>query len=128
MSWVVPASGQIMDYFIFLVTLQLPFIYLFWRFFKSNESRMNTSLRLFKKQIDQTNSLFETLRTIGDKNRENLEKVCQSLEEENSRLKVKVHRYNQFYEERFRQLERCTGISPSVSLTTSAFLKDKDFT
>ena len=117
-----------MDYIIFLVTLQLPFIYLFWRFFKSNEKRINTSLRIFKKQIDQTNSLFETLKAMSTKNRENLEKSCKSLEEEINRLKVNVHRYNQFHEERFRQLERCTGISPSVSLNSSAFLKDKDFT
>lgn len=116
-----------MDYLVFLITLQLPFIYLFWRFFKGYESRSNANMRLFKKQIDQTSSLFETLRAMSDKNRQSLEKTCRELEEENQRLKVTMHRYNQFYEERLRELEKCTGISPSVSLASSAFLKDKDF-
>ena len=117
-----------MNYIVFLVTLQLPFIYLFWRFFKGHEQRMNTNLQLFKKQIDQTNSLFETLRAISDKNRETLLESCRKLEEENTHLKVTIQRQNRFYEERLRELERCTGINPSLSPLASSFLKDKDFT
>ena len=117
-----------MDYIIFLVTLQLPFIYLFWRFFKGHERRMNVNLRLFKKQIDQTNSLFETLRAISDKNRETLQETCKNLEEENAQLKLTIQRYNKIYEERLRELERCTGINPSLSpLASSPPLKGKDF-
>ena len=72
-------------------------------------------------------TLFETLRSVSDKNRENLQQRCDVLEEENNRLKVTLHRYSKFYEERLRELERCSGISPSASLAASSFLKDKDF-
>lgn len=116
-----------MEYIVFLVTLQLPFIYLFWRFFKRYEDRANTNFRFLTKRINQTNSLFETLRTMSDTNRASLKKNCEELEEETNRLKVTMHRYNQFYEERIKQLERCTGISPSASLSSSSFLKDKHF-
>ena len=116
-----------MDSLIFLATLQLPFIYLFWRFFKRREGREGEELRSLRKQVHQTQTLFETLRSVSDKNRESLQKRCDVLEEENSRLKVTLHRYSKFYEERLRELERCSGISPSASLASSSFLKDKDF-
>ena len=50
------------------------------------------------------------------------------LEEENASLKATIQRHNQVYEERLRELERCTGINPSLSPLASSFLRDKDFT
>ena len=76
-----------MDYIVFLITLQLPFIYLFWRFFKRYEDRTNTNFRLLTKRINQTNSLFETLRTMSDTNRASLKKTVKSWKRKSTVLK-----------------------------------------
>lgn len=112
-----------MQYIIFMLTIQLPFIYLVWKFFKNYESKSFQAVKTLSTQTRKTAAVMDMLRMSLEK----------STEDVYSRLKA-VEGKPELIESRIYQLEKYTGLrsnspsinNPSVGSSLSS-LDEKDF-
>ena len=106
-----------MEYFIFLATIQLPFVYLIWKVFQKQQGKVLVNLRAMEKSLYKTQKLTETLSLSMDKN---LDQVQSNLE--------KVRSFYALNSTRLNMLEKHTGLKePRSSYEPELELKGKDF-
>lgn len=115
-----------MEYIIFLVTIQLPFLYLIWKFFQKRNMEINNVLRNLKKQNEHIANFMDTLRM-------SVEKISEDLYGQgkvNARM-FKIEKNIQDIKENLRQMELYTGLNTNSQtikdLSDSASLQEKDF-
>ena len=116
-----------MDYIIFMITIQSPFLYLIWRLFQKNSLKIREELRNLRKQNEHIVNFMDTLKLSFEKMSEDIYgngKVNSRLFEMENQLKT--------LQKQFRDMELYTGLNTSANsmeeLSSSAPLKDKDFT
>ena len=109
-----------MDYIVFIIALQIPFLYFLWKFFQTYESRVNIKLRMLQRKLDNTDSLHNAMRIAYQKSKGDMSLEIDSLKSE--LITAKNH---------IQQLERHTGLRKSSPIPTmewnSESLQNKDF-
>ena len=103
-----------MEYIIFLITIQVPFLYLIWKVFKTHQNRIHANLRMLETRMGQIRNLVEALRLSMEKSSDNLEKDVE-----------KIRAIYALTSARINQLEKYTGLGEDQS--ASAILKNHDF-
>lgn len=104
-----------MEYIIFLITIQIPFLYFIWKVFKTHQNRTHTNLRMLETRMGQIRNLVEALRLSTEKSSDDLEKDME-----------KIRAIYALTSARINQLEKYTGLEEAGS--TPAILKNHDFT
>lgn len=104
-----------MEYIIFLITIQIPFLYFIWKLFKTHQNRTLANLRMLETRMGQIRNLVDALRLSMEKSSENLEKDVE-----------KIRAIYALTSARINQLEKYTGLGEDRS--TSSILKNHDFT
>ena len=118
-------GGSAMEYIIFLLTIQVPFLYLIWRFFQKRDSSRQKHMLSLKKQNEHIANFMDTLRM-------SVEKISEDVYgngKVNSRMFYMEKGLNEL-KTRIRQMELYTGLRSSdklESLSSSSTLKDKSF-
>ena len=115
-----------MEYIIFLITIQIPFLYLIWKFFQQRNLEAGKNMRALKKQTDYIANFMNTLKMT-------VEKISEDIYENgkiNSRI-FQIEKDIKDLKTSFRQMELYTGLRTSEktfeSLSSSSKLKEKDF-
>lgn len=115
-----------MEYIIFLVTIQTPFLYLIWKIFQKQTGESTRLLRNLKRQGDHTANFMDTLRL-------SVEKISEDIYgngKVNARM-FEIEREIKKLQENFRQMELYTGLSTKnrvlEEISSSSALKEKDF-
>ena len=114
-----------MDYIIFMLTIQIPFLYLIVRFFQKNSLEVKNEIKKLRKQNEHIVNFMDTLKMSFEKMSEDIYgngKVNSRLFEMENQLKA--------FQKKFRDMELYTGLNASSleDLSSSAPLQDKDFT
>ena len=104
-----------MEYIIFLITIQTPFLYLIWKVFKTHQNRTHANLRMLETRMGQIRNLVEALRLSMEKSSDNLEKDME-----------KIRAIYALTSARINQLEKYTGLDEAGS--NHSILKDHNFT
>ncbi len=113
-----------MEYIIFLLTIQLPFLYFIWKIVQKSGFETRKNIRSLKKHNEHIAGFMDTLRVSIEKISEDVygsgkvnSKMFQ-LEKDIKELKVN-----------FRQMEIYTGLSANNESLESSLpgLKEKDF-
>ena len=120
-----PQEG-FMEYIIFLVTIQLPFVYMIWRWFQKYRFENLKALRESKERMDHVASFMDTLRVSVEKISEDIYGKGQvstrmfNIEKEVKELKKHFH-----------HIEVYTGLgdgtNPLDELSSRTGLKEKSF-
>ena len=105
-----------MEYIIFLITIQVPFVYFMWRVFQNQQSRLLMNLRMLENRLKKTQNLIEALRVSAEKTSNQLERDLE-----------KTRALYALSETRLNQLEKYTGLR-NKDFSQSSLLKDKEFT
>ena len=109
-----------MEYFIFLITIQLPFCYLVWKFFQGHETRTASNLRILNTQSERMTHMIDTLRLSIEKSADDLYRRVKKMETEQKLIKSRIY-----------QIEKYTGlrsnINSPVEFPSSDSIQDKDF-
>ena len=109
-----------MDYVVFIVTLQIPFLYFLWKFFQGYETRTNLKLRMFQKNLKDLDNLYNATKMSHQKFKQDMDAEIDSLKSE--QVESKNH---------IQQLERYTGLRKSSPVPTMEWdgssLSNKDF-
>lgn len=107
-----------MEFIVFLITIQLPFVYLVWRFFKSYESKVLKNLRISTAQNERMSHMIDTLRLSLEKSAEDIYKKIGELKKEQDQQA-----------RRLNQLEEQTGLRVSLpeEITKQTSLQNKNF-
>ena len=115
-----------MEYIIFLLTIQLPFLYIIWKLVQKQTSEMGRNMRVLKKQKEHIANFMDTLRM-------SVEKISEDVYgngKVNSRM-FQMERDITELKKCFQQMEIYTGLKTRSSvlddLTSSSHLKDKEF-
>lgn len=115
-----------MEYIIFLLTIQCPFLYLIWRLFQSRDLETRASLRAFKKQNEHIANFMDTLRM-------SVEKISEDIYgrgKVNARM-FQIEKEAREMKKRLNQMELYTGLNSSNKtldeLSADPSLKEKDF-
>ena len=103
-----------MQYIIFLITIQLPFIYLFWKIFQIYQTKYNKILSNLVIQTKTTVNSVDMLRLSLEKSTENIYSRLKDIEKKQGLI-----------ESRIFQLEKYTGLRSNSSNLTDT-LADKD--
>lgn len=119
-------GDNIMEYIVFLLTIQVPFLYLIWKFTQKHRAETNKVLRSLKTQNGHIASFMDTLRM-------SVEKISEDIYGQgkvNSQM-FHIEKKIQDMKIRFHQLELYTGLNTSNQdkkpINPSPALKDKDF-
>ena len=116
-----------MDYIIFMITIQAPFLYLIWRLFKKNSVEIREELKNLRKQNEHITNFMDTLKLSFEKMSEDI----YGNGKVNSRI-FAIEKRIKTLQKRFQDMELYTGLNTSANtledLSSSASLKDKDFT
>lgn len=115
-----------MEYIIFLLTIQIPFLYLIWRMGQKQTSESSRNMRILKRQNEHIANFMDTLRL-------SVEKISEDLYgsgKVNSRM-FQIEKEIKELKESFHQMEIYTGLNTKNSaledLPSSHKLKDKGF-
>lgn len=115
-----------MEYIIFLSTIQLPFLYLIWKFTQKHTLKVNRNMKILKKQNEHIANFMDTLRM-------SVEKISEDIYgngKVNSRM-FEMENEIQELKKCFQQMEIYTGLNTRGSvlenLSSSGSLKGKDF-
>ena len=115
-----------MEYIIFLLTIQFPFLYLIWKFFQKQHSEINNNLRSLKTQTEHIANFMDTLKL-------SVEKISEDIYG-NGKVNARMFQIEKEIKELrkcFQQMEIYTGLNTSPSaledLSSSSSLKEKDF-
>ena len=115
-----------MEYIIFLLTIQLPFLYLAWKIVQKNSSEITRSMRILKTQNEHIANFMDTLRL-------SVEKISEDIYG-NGKVNARMFQIEKNIKElkkSFQQMELYTGLNTSSNaledLTSSSSLKEKDF-
>lgn len=103
-----------MEYIIFLITIQAPFLYFIWKMFQTRQARLLVSLRMLETRMGQMRSLVEALRLSTEKAIDNLEKDVEKIRGVHALINI-----------RLKQLEKYTGLRDD--LPSSSPVKNEDF-
>ena len=115
-----------MDYIIFLITIQVPFLYLIWRLFQKNSLEGREELKSLRKQNEHIVNFMDTLKMSFEKMSEDI----YGNGKVNSRL-FEMEKNIKSLQKQFRDMELYTGLKTNTSSLddlSSPSLKDKDFT
>ena len=93
-----------MDYIIFLITIQAPFLYFIWKIFQTRQNRLLVVLRTLETRMGQTRNLLEALRL-------SLEKTAGDLEKDMEKIRA-AYALTAF---RLKKLEKYTGLEDDSS-------------
>ena len=111
-----------MDYIIFLATIQIPFVYLVWRMFRSHGSRLERDSRERLRDMDSRQRRVSHLVDI----------FKMTLEKSQAELAARIENL----EGRVTELEKYTGLRAEAAAETAAWpaeaaaappLRDKNF-
>ena len=119
-------KGVIMDYIIFLLTIQAPFLYLIWRLFEKNSFTVRQELKSLRKQNEHIVNFMDTLKLSFEKMSEDV----YGNGKVNSRI-FKIENELKAFKKQLQDMELYTGLntsSNSLEDFSSAPLKDKTFT
>ena len=115
-----------MDYIIFLVSIQLPFLYIVWKFYQKPFSKNQKKIQDLEKQNRNLASFVETLKMSIERISDNLSK--------GGKVDLKISQTEQELrqlQKNVRQLEIYTGLTAEDKLTDgfppASSLKGKDF-
>ena len=115
-----------MEYIIFLVTIQGPFLYLIWKTYQKHSGELKENIRHLKKQNEHIANFMDTLRM-------SLEKISEDIYgkgEVNARF-FQIEKNLKDLKKSFRDIEVYTGLNPAnqslEELSSTPSLKDKDF-
>ena len=116
-----------MDYIIFMLTIQIPFLYLMWRAFEKSRSETRTELKSLRKQNEHIANFMDTLKLSFEKMSEDIYgngKVNARLFEIENKIKT--------LKTQFQDMELYTGLNTNSNsledFSDSTTLKDKNFT
>ena len=104
-----------MEYIIFLITIQTPFLYFIWKVFKTDQKRTLANLRMLETRMGQIRNLVEALRLSMEKSSDDVEKDME-----------KIRTIYALTNARLNQLEKYTGLGEERP--NSSLLKSHDFT
>jgi len=115
-----------MEYIIFLLTIQMPFLYFIWKIFQKHSFEVKKDLQHLKKQNEHTANFMDTLRM-------SVEKISEDIYGKgNGKVNSRMFQIEKDFKELrqcFRQMELYTGLNTSSESLESSLsgLKDKDF-
>ena len=114
-----------MDYIIFMLSIQLPFLYIVWKFYQKPFSKNQKEIQALKTQNRSLASFIETLKISIERISENISKGGKvDLKISNTEDEIKQ------LQKSIRQLEIYTGLSAEDKLPEgfpASSLKGKDF-
>jgi len=111
-----------MEYIMFMVTIQFPFLYLIWRLFHKEQYEHKQTLKTLKKQNENITRFIDTLKM-------SLERVSEDLYGKgkiNSRFEDLESKVLDF-QSKLEDMELYTGLTNSKGFSPSPVLKDKSF-
>ena len=111
-----------MDYLIFMITIQGPFLYLGWRLFQKQNTENKQLNRSLKKQNEHIANFMDTLKM-------SIERISEDLYGQgkiNSRFFEIEKNYKQL-KDKIYDMETYTGLNNSEKYSPSPVLKEKDF-
>ena len=113
-----------MEYIIFMVTIQIPFLYIIWRFFHKERFEQRQDLRNLKKQKEHISRFMDTLKM-------SLERVSEDLYgtgKINTRFQDLEKQILNF-QSKLEDMELYTGLNnvKPKEFSPSPILKDKSF-
>ena len=113
-----------MEYIIFLLTIQIPFLYFIWKIFQKHSFEVKKDMQHLKKQNEHIANFMDTLRMSVEKMSEDI----YGSGKVNSRI-FQIEKEFEELKHCFRQMELYTGLNTnSGSLESSlSSLKNKDF-
>ena len=100
-----------MEYIIFMVTIQMPFLYVIWKMNQKRSSEINSNMRVLKKKHEHIANFMDTLRL-------SIEKISEDVYGKgkvNTRL-FEAERELQELRKCFRQMEIYTGLQTHHSI------------
>ena len=106
-------QGGQMDYIIFLITIQAPFLYFIWKIFQTRQNRLLATLRALETRMGQARNLLEAQRL-------SLEKTGGDLEKDMEKIRA-AYALTAF---RMKRLEKYTGLEDD----SSPALRSEDIT
>ncbi|MCY4321068.1 MAG: hypothetical protein OXC37_01485 [Bdellovibrionaceae bacterium] len=115
-----------MEYIIFMITIQSPFLYLIWRLFQKNSLQIREELKNLRKQNEHIVNFMDTLKLSFEKMSEDI----YGNGKVNSRI-FQIETSLKNMQKQFKNMELYTGVNTSESslenLQSSSYLKEKDF-
>ena len=94
-----------MEYIIFLITMQVPFLYMIWKMNQKHSSKINSNMRVLKKKHEYITNFMDTLRM-------SIEKISEDIYgsgKVNSRM-FRIEKELQELKKGFREMEIYTGL------------------
>ena len=115
-----------MEYIIFLLTIQAPFLYFMWKIFQHSGAETSRNMRNLKKQNEHIANFMDTLRMSVEKMSEDI----YGNGKVNSRM-FQIEKEIKELKKCFHQMELYTGLRTNnqtlEELSSSSSLKEKDF-
>ncbi|MDE0092135.1 MAG: hypothetical protein OXN83_02480 [Oligoflexia bacterium] len=97
-----------MDYIIFMITIQAPFLYLIWRLFQKNSLETREELKNLRKQNEHIVNFMDTLKLSFEKMSEDI----YGNGKVNSRL-FEIEKNFKTLQKQFQDMELYTGVTTS---------------
>ena len=111
-----------MEYIIFLLTIQCPFLYFIWKIAQKQSIETGKNLRVLKKQNEHIANFMDTLRMT-------IERISEDIYgsgKVNSRM-FQIEKKIVELKKDFHQMEVYTGLNTGNSALEDSSLKEKDF-